>query len=439
MSSDPALSSSAATSSSPAAAVAAQPLLGNKAKDGVDHTEHVLGRRRRASVITRLIGHFHYELDKPALITAILLLEKNPGIDVLRKTILERVMRIPRFRSKLVLNRKSGGYFEEVTVDVGYHFEVFGFGKKVSREELNHFVESIQEWPMDVEKPLWKMVHIPELEEGGSAVIFVIHHAIGDGISLVDVLLDLVDESDKLNPDTVSISKRAKAPKLSFYKRTNAFMKGINQGMTMPLWKQDRPNPLKFKGKCGKGKLIASSGNKIELKRVKQVAKQFANEHISVNDVLLATLTKAVATYFKDHCETDPAKLERKVRTQFLVNTRNRNEPVRNEHGDPYNAFSYGIMPLPLDAHKDFKTMMLRIKAEIDMIKHSPAFKLGRAQLPYQVKTTPLPLILDLMDNLNNIATITISNVPGPQQQVSLAGAPIKVREIIHRLVGICY
>lgn len=402
---------------------AAQEGKPGKAED--DHTVHVIGRRRRASEITRLIGHFHLIRDKPVLIAAIVLLEGNPGIDILRRTVLERVTQVPRFRSKLVLNRKKGGYFEEVEIDVGYHFEVFGFGRKVSRQELNEFVNQTQYWPLDFSKPLWKIVHVPELlETGGSAVVFVVHHAIGDGVSLVDVLLGLVDDSDQLKKD-VRVSKRQKAPKLSFYQRTNAFMKGINEGFTITLWRPDAVNPLKFKGTCGKDKAVAASSGKIELPQVKQVCRAFDQEHVSVNDVILATLTKSLAMYFKDHCAMDPAK--KKIRAQFPVNMRKPSDPIRNKHGDPYNNFAYGLFPLPIDAHEDSRALVLRIKREVDLIKHSPAAKIARSGLPMQVKTAPLSLILNLMDNLNNIATCTISNVPGPQHQVSIAGAPITV------------
>ena len=47
--------------------------------------------------------------------------------------------------------------------------------------------------PLDRSKPLWQMELIEEYRDG-SAIIVRLHHCIGDGMALLQVLLSLADE-----------------------------------------------------------------------------------------------------------------------------------------------------------------------------------------------------------------------------------------------------
>jgi len=307
---------------------------------------------------------------------------------------------------------------------VGYHFEVFGFGKKITKAELYQYVEACQKWPMDLNKPLWKLVHIPELDDGTSAIVFVVHHAIGDGVSLVDVLLSLVDSPETLRKDS-TVSKRAKPPKIGMGLRARAFIRGVTDGLTITMKGPDRLNPMKFKGVCGIDKTIASSNDAIELSQVKEICRKMADQFVSVNDVLMAVFTKTIAMYMKEQCQIDPSKL--KLRAQFPMNMRKPGKPVRNAHGDPHNFFAYGLFNLPMRSHGDAKNLIMAIKREVDMIKHSPAPAIALSGLPLQMKMMPVGLLLDIVENVNNLGTFTISNVPGPQHEVFLAGSSVQV------------
>ena len=84
-----------------------------------------LGRRRRASGISQMIGHMNtYEKGPlPLLVVTVLELETDPGVDVARRETIKRAGAIPRFRSRLLAHE---GYFEEVELDPDYHFVVHG-------------------------------------------------------------------------------------------------------------------------------------------------------------------------------------------------------------------------------------------------------------------------------------------------------------------------
>jgi len=61
-------------------------------------------------------------------------------------------------------------------------------------EALAELLARFQAEPMDLDRPLWDVVLVrPGTHSGGSTVMFRVHHAMGDGISLVRVILDALE------------------------------------------------------------------------------------------------------------------------------------------------------------------------------------------------------------------------------------------------------
>ncbi|HYQ92935.1 MAG TPA: wax ester/triacylglycerol synthase domain-containing protein, partial [Candidatus Competibacteraceae bacterium] len=58
-------------------------------------------------------------------------------------------------------------------------------------EEL---VSNLISMPMDPTKPLWD-IHLVEDYQGGSAVVWRVHHCYGDGIALIHVVLSITDKT----------------------------------------------------------------------------------------------------------------------------------------------------------------------------------------------------------------------------------------------------
>ena len=76
------------------------------------------------------------------------------------------------------------------------------------KQALERFVADLASEPLDYAHPLWQ-IHIIEKFEGGAAVVFRIHHAVADGISLVWVTLSLVD--GQTTPHTAGSSRQTTA------------------------------------------------------------------------------------------------------------------------------------------------------------------------------------------------------------------------------------
>jgi len=404
----------------------ATPLLQKTAKDD-DHTDHRIGRKRPATGLTRLGAYVsvYKPNPQPMLITSVLTLEKNPGITELRRTLYERFTQMPRFRSKLVFKGKV--HFEECEVDVGYHFEVYGFGRQVSESEVFDVVSQTKERSLDHTKPLWRVIHVPEMEDGTSKLIVVISHVIGDGIGLVNALLfKLIDEAEELSEkhDKAMVNRRSSKPKLPAATAAKVAIYGVLEGYTGPFWVRDRKNPLKLVGKCGPIKHTAAANRKIELSRIKAICQKIGNG-VSVNDVLMAAFSKSLGLYFRDVIHEDPDKIKkRKMRASIPVNLRKSGETF-DKCGDPDNKFALPFFPVPLSKFDLNTELVLESKRLVDCIKCSPgpviAVKTADRVLPVVRKS----LAISTARRLQSIPTCVVSNVPGPQTQVHLAGAPV--------------
>jgi diacylglycerol O-acyltransferase len=385
------------------------------------------GRKRRASALTRLLGHMAMQQNNPQPVWIIgqLSLEKTLNPTELRRLMLPRVLAIPRFRSKLVVHGR-GGHYEEVEFDVGYHFETALYGERATMEQIDQVIANQNSWKFDPNRPLWKFVHIPETEDGGSVIISVINHCMGDGVALVNVLLtklcDGVNEPESTKK-AVHAGKRRTGPPVSMVKRIGMKFYGAYEAGTMTMWRHDKGNPLV----CNKStpeKIVASCPDTIPLDKVKKIAKMLGN-NATVNDVLLGIFSKMIKMFFLEVGATNAATGKVKVRAQFPINVRSSKEGRENKDGDPNNRFSFGFITLPLK-YDTAKDMIGDIKRQVDLIKVSPSGHLQLKQIPGYVAMLPRKILIDTLLGAANIATINISNVPGPQAQLTFGGVPVK-------------
>ena len=77
--------------------------------------------------------------------------------------------------------------------DIAHHIKRARLPGAADKAEFERYVGDLAGRPLERARPLWEF-HIVEDYEGGAAVVTRIHHAIADGIALVNVLLSLTDD-----------------------------------------------------------------------------------------------------------------------------------------------------------------------------------------------------------------------------------------------------
>jgi WS/DGAT/MGAT family acyltransferase len=199
------------------------------------------------------------------------------------------------------------------------------------------------------------------------------------------------------------------------YDREHARMRAF-QGLTFAnalgriLARWPDPTTL-YKGPLGEKKRAAWSDPPLSLNEVKEVRKAF---DATVNDVLLSAAAGALGRYLEARKDSE---VVRSIRGLIPVNLR----PVELDE-DLGNKFGLVFLSLPIGIRDPVKRLA-KLKETMDGLKSSvePA-----------VSYVLLSLLGALPDRLENLGTAffdmkgttVMTNVPGPQSQLYMAGAP---------------
>src|SRR3954463_13410611 len=94
-------------------------------------------------------------------------------------------------------------WVEEAEIDLGYHVREMALAAPGTDAQLADQVARIMSRPLDRARPLWELYVIEGLESGHVAVLTKIHHAVIDGLSgaeIMALLLDLTPEGREVDP-----------------------------------------------------------------------------------------------------------------------------------------------------------------------------------------------------------------------------------------------
>ena len=111
------------------------------------------------------------------------------------------------FRQRLVDAPLGLGYpawIDDPDFDLEYHLRQVGIPQPGTREQLGEQVARIHARPLDRSRPLWEMYLVHGLEDGRFALYSKVHHAAIDGVSgaeLLAVLMDATPEPAVVQPE----------------------------------------------------------------------------------------------------------------------------------------------------------------------------------------------------------------------------------------------
>ena len=153
-----------------------------------------MGRRRRLGVQDAL----WLEMDEPGNLRVVdsLFWTAEPidwdrYVDLTRERLWERY---PVFRSVVVQDADGWWWEEQPGADLADRCEHVVLPEPGGDAELQDLISSQRTVPLDRSEPLWRCVLVDGFH-GGSAVLFRAHHAIADGIRMVQLTLSVFDAS----------------------------------------------------------------------------------------------------------------------------------------------------------------------------------------------------------------------------------------------------
>jgi diacylglycerol O-acyltransferase / wax synthase len=383
------------------------------------------------------------------MIVGIWLVEPTLSLQALSERVESSLLKYDRFRQKVVADAMGATWVEDGSFDIRDH--VLAEDLAVARgqsplDALKARVGELAAEPLDPSRPLWQLRLIEHLEPGRSAIITRIHHCIGDGISLISVMLSITDGgkppperthrepegdndwiTDLLKPVTdlaikaIGLTGDGMAKSVEMMANPVQPLAGgmdvarigyqvLSDAAAMALMPDD--SPTRLKGKATPGKRVAW-GEPLPLDDVKAVGQVFG---ASINDVLLSCVAGAIGDYLRAHGD-DPTGKE--IRAMVPVNLRPLDQAWKLGN-------KFGLVPLvlpigignPVDRLGAVRARMSGLKGGYQPV------------MAFAVLAVAGLLIKPMQDALLGLfakkATAVMTNVPGPREPLKFCGRTIK-------------
>jgi len=253
-------------------------------------------------------------------------------------------------------------------------------------------------------EPQWEFILIPFTYNGEPEYVCMVrmHHAIGDGVSIVRMLINNFSDQSKKQ---VSAPKE-KVAKEKFATKRN-IMIALKAVLTAPMNACDRIFTLYQKNALHGPKLsghqLATWSRTIDLDFIKKL-KDAAG--CTVNDILMASLALTFKAYFKQNCSATPEGIRCSI-------------PVDVRRPDPNdttldNMFSLVFLQLPL-GEAGARETTVEVKRRMDAIKNSAEPLLNFLSIKFLLSRLPSYLGSLAIDLMCDQSTVVVSNVPGPK------------------------
>ncbi len=402
----------------------------------------ILGRERMTGVDTAWLRMEHPT--NLMIIVGVMIFKEKLSFQKLKSTIEQRFLSFPRFKQKAVQDPTGAWWETDKKFDLAHHVKKVKLGGRGSKKDLEDYVSHAASEPLDFTKPLWQF-QLVENYHGGSALITRIHHCYADGIALISVMLSLTGDSpeaslvkpkksDKRPRDEMDFWTSVAKPMASVMSGAMKLTRGIVEqgleiakdlatmrefatkgvGLAEELRKIAMMQPdskTRYKGLLGREKRVAWC-DPLPLAEVKVIGKALG---ASINDVLLAIAAGALRDYLQRH--DDPTEGV-ELRAIVPVNLR----PVEKAN-DLGNQFGLIFVDLPVGVEDPLERLELvrtRMSALKGSLQPMVAFVLLSA-----VGLGPKILQDQISGLIGRNATAVMTNVPGPQKPLYLAGIEI--------------
>ncbi|MES2297618.1 MAG: wax ester/triacylglycerol synthase family O-acyltransferase [Pseudomonadota bacterium] len=389
------------------------------------------------------------------MIVGVAMLHKPVSVKGLKLALEKRLLVFSRFRSRVVTDL-SGSWWQEQEVDLADHVVHLALPAQATSNKaaLQKLVGDLSQQRLDPDKPLWQMHLVDHCvgEDGKQrqALIIRIHHCIADGVALVGLFMSMFDHSAHAEPlEEATPSPRARAAaeenpwEQIMLPVATASLKAIDLSSTMflkylgllsefdklpaqlgalghtagqlamdaiKLTAMDEDSHTRLKGKPN-GKKHVSWSEPLPLSEVKAVGKAYG---CSVNDVLMASVAGALRAYLR--AKGDEVELDCNVRAMVPVNLRkaSRQQKLGN---------AFGLVPLVLPVGiEDPVARLFEVRRRMNELKGSYTALVAMSVLGV-LGATPKQVQNEIQNYFARKATAVMSNVPGPQAPLYLAGS----------------
>jgi WS/DGAT/MGAT family acyltransferase len=347
------------------------------------------------------------EPDNLMTITGVLAFETAVDRAALRALLAERLVgEYPRFRWRVEAPSWGLGrptWREDPDFDLDRHLVDARLPAPAGKEELQDLVSSLMSQPLDPERPLWQFHYVANFRYG-SAIVARVHHAIGDGMSLVQMLLGLAAPAEGQAAWTPPSVRK---PSVGGWA---AIALGAVPSLLRVLLRRADP-PSALRGDLHRNKRCAWSGP-LPLEDVKDLSRRLG---VTINDLLITAVAGALRSHLLRHHQ-DVEGLA--LRAVVPVNLRGAEDlkPLGNR-------FGLVFLPIPV-GEADPRRRLEIVKRGMDRVKRSPEAMVTHGLLRLIGWTAPA-VVSWAVRFFGRKATAVMTNVPGPREPLVWCGEPV--------------
>lgn len=326
-----------------------------------------------------------------------------PTVDEVRAHVEARLSRVPRCCECLCFEPEPS-WTDPASVEIDSHVRL-----APENEDPGTAVARAMSGRLDRSRPLWDMELVPDTGDGRAALVWRVHHAMADGMTMMHWASDLLWDEPPKAPAPAKVAPPSPPPSL---------VSGVASvaRTALSLGKELRParSSGPFGGKVGTRRQAALASCSLnDLRTIEHTA----GDGITVNDVVLA----AVAGALRQWCVHHGADLQG-VRFQVPVSM--------HVHGpdaaDLGNRDSFLFVDLPLGEPDPVARLHAVNRETREMKTHHDAEAVYDVLGTLERVAPPAARVAERFLVNPHEFTLNVSNVPGPRSEISVLGRPVR-------------
>ena len=336
--------------------------------------------------------------------------EGAPGAGELRERIAARIHLTPELTRKLGGTPEEPAWVPDPAFDLAVHVRAGDLPPSPDREAELAEIAALFEQRLDRARPLWTIDVVPR-PTGGSVLVWRLHHALADGTAAMRFArLILWDGEERATPAAPPRAPRHEDPDEA---RRRAHLAGlIDREFAASLHRSP------FDGAIGGRRRIAIS--EVPLSALHDAARNLAGA--TLNDAVLSAVAGAMGRWVVHHGGSLGS-----VRVRVPVS-------LHHEGDDASNRDSFFSVRLPLHEPDPVERLRL-VSRETTVRKQRHDAEALEETVERLAHVSPrLAKVVGAIERSPREFAVSVSNVPGPREPVSILGAPV---EALHSIAEI--